>query len=256
MKLLYTSPLMLAMGALVSLAAPTPVLAQNQDLATKTENTLGMSLVKYRYDEPGLMRLDANKLALSYSGTYVLGNSWPDPGATWFVRAEADYAVGPADYQSQDTRLSNTPHSYTVLRGLVGKDFAMGGYVLAPYVGLGHRRLTNNLGYQRDSTYTTLPVGVAHKFKLADQSVLVSSVEYMHLLQGRQNVTLPLQSVSLAQKKGFGLRLSMMRRDKAWSMGPTLTYWNLGASEVGGAIPVFEPQNKTLELGLKGAYSF
>lgn len=245
------------LGALVSLVVPTPVQAQNQDLVTKTENTLGMSLVKYRYDEPGLMRLDANKLALSYSGTYVLGSSWPDPGATWFVRAEVDYAVGPADYQNlHSERLSNTPHSYTELRGLVGKDHDMGGYVLAPYVGLGYRRLTNNLGYQRNSNYTTLPVGLAHKFKLADQSVLVSSVEYMHLLQGRQNVTLPLQSVSLAQKKGFGLRLSVMWREKAWSMGPTLTYWNLGASEEGGNPQVREPQNKTLELGWKGAYSF
>jgi len=76
------------------------------------------------------------------------------------------------------------------------------------------------------------------------------------LLSGQHKVNLLSQNVSLNQKSGYGLRLSSMYRLDAWSVGPTLTYWNMDQSEVGGVLPVYEPKNKTYELGLKGAYRF
>jgi hypothetical protein len=78
----------------------------------------------------------------------------------------------------------------------------------------------------------------------------------MHLLSGEHKVNLLSQNVKLNQRRGYGLRLSVMRLQDAWSMGPTLTYWNMAQSEVGGVLPVYEPQNKTIELGFKGAYRF
>ena len=78
----------------------------------------------------------------------------------------------------------------------------------------------------------------------------------MHLLRGQQKVQHPAESLNLAQSKGYGLRLSVLKRYQNWSVGPTLIYWNLGQSEVGGATQMMEPHNKTVELGLKGMYHF
>lgn len=232
-------------------------MAQDTDLATKTESAIGVSLSKYKYDEPGYMQLNANKVGLHYSGTYAFGSTWPDPSATWFLRTDLHYSAGSADYQSPVSgHLANTPHWYYEASVSVGKDIQMDGYVLAPYVGLGVRHLLSDLGYKRDSHYTTLPLGVTHKIKLADRSQLLTSVEYMHLLRGQQKAQLVLESVSLGQTKGYGLRLSMLKRYPSWSVGPVFTYWNIGQSEVGGVIPVFEPHNKTTELGIVAAYHF
>jgi hypothetical protein len=138
----------------------------------------------------------------------------------------------------------------------VGKDFEVGGALFAPYVGLGYRHLYSNIGYERTSTYNTLPIGLTHKMNTSGLAQLHTTVEYMHLLNGEHKVNLLSQNVRMHQRRGYGLRLSVMHRQDAWSMGPTLTYWNMAQSEVGGVLPVYEPQNKTLELGLKGAYRF
>jgi hypothetical protein len=115
--------------------------------------------------------------------------------------------------------------------------------------------LFSDLGYERTSNYTTMPIGFTHKVKLADNSQLHTRLEYTHLLSGVQKVQL-IQNVSMDQKSGYGLRFSMLRRFDTWSLGPTLTYWKLGQSEVGGLTPLYEPKNKTLEIGLKGAFHF
>ncbi len=231
--------------------------AQNAELATKSEKTVGFTLSSYKYDEPSYMTLKANKVGIDFSGTYALGSQWPNPQHGWFVKGELQTLSGKADYESPFSgSISNTPNRSVEVRALVGKDFELGGAVLAPYVGLGYRHLYSDIGYQRDSYYTTLPIGFTHKVKLDNQAQLLTIFEYMHLLKGQQKVKLVTQNVSLDQKSGYGIRASMLRRQNQWSFGPTLTYWNFDQSEVGGTIPVFEPKNKTLEFGIKGAYHF
>lgn len=231
--------------------------AQSADLATKTEAQLGVSLSSYKYEEPSYMNLKATVLGLDYSGTYAFGAQWPQTNSAWFVQGDLRYANGKADYQSPISgSISGTPNWYMEARGLVGKDLNMGSYMLAPYIGLGYRHLYNNVGYTRDSYYTTLPIGVTHKMHLDDRSQLWTTVEYMHLLNGVQKTKLVTQNVSLDQHKGSGLRLSVMKRLEHWSMGPTLTYWRINASDIAGSPPVLEPQNNTVELGLKLAYRF
>ena len=231
--------------------------AQTTDLTTRTENSYALSLSNYKYDEPGYMTLKAQKIGLDYSGTYAFGAAWPNPNASWFLGTDLSYSAGSADYQSPISgNLSNTPNWYLEARALLGKDFQMGSYVLAPYVGLGYRHLYSDIGYQRDSYYNTLPIGITHKIKLDNQAQLISNFEYMHLLKGQQKVKLLTENVSLAQKSGYGIRASMLRRQNQWSFGPTLTYWSLDQSEVGGTNPVMEPKNQTLELGFKAGYHF
>jgi hypothetical protein len=231
--------------------------AQNAELATKSEKTVGLTLASYKYDEPSYMTLKANKVGIDFSGTYAWGSQWPNPQQGWFVKGEFQTLSGKADYQSPFSgAINNTPNRSVEVRALVGKDFEVGGVVFAPYVGLGYRHLYSNIGYERISTYNTLPIGLTHKMSTAGLAQLNTTVEYMHLLSGEHKANLLSQNVSLDQRRGYGLRLSVMHRQDTWSMGPTLTYWNMAQSEVGGVLPVYEPQNKTIELGFKAAYRF
>jgi hypothetical protein len=147
----------------------------------------------------------------------------------------------------------------------------MGDTTLSPYVGLGYRQLfhdlrgitsTGSLGYRRESTYLTLPLGVVHQMRLENQARLVSTVEYAHLIRGRQESRrsdVPgLADVTNQQKSGRGLRLSMMYQQKAWSVGPFVTLWNIKDSDgvVVGALTIKEPANTTREFGVKAAYRF
>jgi len=254
-----TTPLQ-ALRALVcatAVFAPPFALAQAGDLYTKTGVQLGFSLSDYTYDEPSYMTLKAKKAGLDYSGTYALGAAWPNPENTWFVRGDLHYSTGKADYRSPISgALNGRTDWYFEARALLGRDFNIGSYLLAPYLGLGFRHLFNDLGYQRESNYTTLPIGVTHKMQLSDQSQLLSTVEYMHLIRGMQKSRLPTQNVSLEQHRGYGLRLGVMKRYDTWSIGPTLTYWYMGPSDLGGQPPVIEPKNTSYELGLKWFYHF
>lgn len=239
-------------SAFVSLQA----FAQNTGMATVSESTLGISAFNYKYDEPGYMTLKANRVGLNYSATYALGTKWPNASDAWFYKAELAYSNDKADYTSPISgSLKDTPNMFYEVRFLTGKDIDMGSYVLSPYIGVGYRHLFSDLGYDRTSNYTTMPFGFTHKVKLADNSQLHTTVEYTHLLSGVQKVQL-IQNISMEQKSGYGLRFSMLRRFDTWSVGPTLTYWKLDQSEVGGLTPLYEPKNKTLEIGLKGAFHF
>ena len=233
-----------------------PALAQNPSLASTSESTLGLSAFNYKYDEPGYMTLKTNRVGLNYSATYAPGAKWPNAATDWFYKAELAYSNGKADYTSPISgNLKGTPNSFYEARLLTGKDIDMGAYVLSPYIGVGYRHLFSDLGYERTSNYTSMPIGLTHKVKLADNSQLHTTMEYIHLLSGVQKVKL-IQNINMDQKSGYGLRFSMLRRFDTWSLGPTLTYWNLDKSELGAPTPLYEPKNKTLEIGLRFAFHF
>ena len=239
--------------------------AQGADLESKTQNSVGISLSKYTYAEPNVMTLKAPNTGIEYSGTYAFGSQWPSRGKSWFISGDIRYATGAADYESPISgSISDTPNRYIEGRLILGKDFDMGTYVLAPYAGLGLRMLHNDLrrnpaGYRRDSTYTTIPLGVVHRTKFSDQSVLSTTVEYSHLLSGNQKAQLTdtnpsLENLSLDQNKGYGIRLAMMLRFANLSFGPTISYWKIAKSE--NYKTWYEPENTTREIGFKAQYHF
>lgn len=261
----------LSVTALAGCLATPAALAQNNTLATRSANDVGVSLTGYKYTEPGLMTLKAQKVGFEYAGTYAIGSEWPNRSEGWFVRGELRYATGKADYSSGASgSIDNRTDWYYEVRGLLGKDFDMGNYVLAPYAGLGFRHLYNDLrgltttgarGYRRESDYTTLPIGVIHKMNLSNNTQLHTTLEYAHLLRGKQdskltdaNVLTP--DVGLRQRQGYGLRLGTMMRFDTWSAGPMLTLWRIKQSDTGGTPPVVEPKNNSYEFGIKAAYHF
>ena len=264
----------MAITSLASLACAltvSTVRAQDHGLATKMAIDLSATLTHYEYKEPGLATIKGVKVGFDVSGTYVFGSQWPDRNKGWFVRGDLRYATGKTDYSSGISgSIDNLKDWYYEVRGVIGKDFDQGSYVLAPYVGLGYRHLENDLrgvsttgarGYRRESNYTTLPIGVVHKMKLSSQVQLHTTLEYSHLLRGQQeaklsDVGLAFTDVSLRQRKGYGLRLGTMAKFDQWSVGPMVSVWRIKASEIGGTPPVFEPKNNTVEFGIKAAYHF
>ena len=264
----------LAVFLVAGLFAPS-AFTQNTSLATNTENSFGVSVLSYRYEEPGVMTLKAPKIGLDYSGTYVVAPQWPNRGGRWFLRGEFSYASGQADYSSPISgNLDNTENWYYEARAFIGRDLDMDSYVLAPYVGIGFRYLFNDLrgvtsggsnGYRRENTYQTAIVGITHKMRLSPQARLITSLEYMHLLKGEQTAKLSdlatgCADIALDQNSGYGLRLSSLWRESNWSIGPRITYWNIKASEIARSCTPsrdwLEPKNTTTELGVKAAYHF
>jgi len=245
-------------------------------ISTQSGNSLGLTLSGYQYREPSLdVVINAPLVGIDYTGTYAFGNDW-------FVRADARYAYGSAKYTGSGTE-SNIPYSYYDLRGLLGYDFAfesLGGYVLAPYTGIGYRYLFDNQGgqttsgansYKRSSTYVYLPIGVTHRMKINDVHKLETAFEYDYLIQGTQVSHLSqassyLPDVTNQQYRGYGLRLSSMYQFSEWSVGPYITYWNIQNSNVvtqpitvGKTVyrlSAQEPANTTVEAGIKVSYSF
>ena len=68
-----------------------------------------------------------------------------------------------------------------------------------------------------------------------------------HLMKVVQELGQKGYLVALRGKNG-GLRLRVIRQFPTWSIGPTLTYWRVGASDsVGGWV---EPKNNTVEVGI------
>ena len=251
--------LLLALGALAAAPAQAQTQTQQRGLGTQPGEEVGVSVSSYKYAEPGVMDLKATKLGIDYTVTQTFPGTWPNRGDTSFFTGELRLATGDARYSnvSGETGQGLTDW-YWEARALVGVDIEMEGYVLAPYVGLGYRYLYNDLrnltvstGYRRESRYISLPMGVTVRTRADAQSQLLTTFEYVHLLSGTQDVRLSdagLQDVSLSQRSGSGLRLKVIRQYPTWSIGPTLTYWRVGASNsVAGWV---EPKNNTVELGV------
>lgn len=246
------------------------------NIATQTGNTLGLSISGYQYKEPSLdVVINSALVGVDYTGTYAFGNDW-------FVKADARYAYGRAKYIGSGTQ-SNIPYSYYDLRGLLGYDFTfseLGGFVLAPYTGIGYRYLFDDQSgqtssgansYQRSSTYLYLPIGVTHRMKVNEVHKLETNFEYDYLIQGTQVSSLSqastyLPDVTNQQYRGYGLRLSSMYQFSNWSVGPYINYWNIQNSNtvtqtitvnrVNYRFSAYEPANITVEAGIKVAYSF
>ena len=262
----------LALAALLSMASSGAHANPGNGLVTRNGQELGLTLSHYEYEEPNIMQLEAVKLGVDYTATLMI-----DAEQTWSMRIDLRYANGETDYSSKKTgSMDNLPDWYLDARALFGKDFDYNTYVLMPYMGLGYRYLFSDLrgksstgaqGYRRTSHYTYLPLGVVHRLGLNNGSRLENTLELDYLLLGQQKsymsdyyeaIGFPENTADVTnqQHDGYGIRFASMYQFASWSVGPFLSYWNIGQSEVDAATTLYEPKNNTLEYGLKGAYKF
>lgn len=255
--------------SIVMLIATTTACAESINLKTQTGKNIGLSLSSYQYQEPGLMSSKGSKLGLDLNATKVLQNDR-------FMRGELRYAFGSVDYNGSGSA-SGEPDWYIEARGLVGKDWAINDAVLAAYTGIGYRYLFNDargitstgaVGYRRESNYFYLPIGIIHRMALNDRARLVGTLEYDHLLTGKQisrlsDAGLGHDDVTNKQPSGYGLKLSVNYEKDNWAIGPYAHFWNIGKSDLAlvfqNGIPVSmgrEPKNNTVEFGLKASQQF
>ena len=221
------------------------------------------------------MSLKGVKMGLDLRTTKALRNDH-------FMRGELRYAFGSVDYNSNSTgSASGKPDWYIEARVLVGKDSMINNAVLSPYTGFGYRYLFNDArglsctvstcywGYRRESSYFYLPIGIVHRSSLNDQARLVGTLEYDHLLAGKQISRLSDGGYGHAdlthnQSNGHGLKLSFIYEKNNWAIGPYAHYWKIGQSDVApeilNGVPTgqgyVEPKNDTVEFGLKASQKF
>ena len=244
--------------------------AEPHTLKTQTGNNIGWSLSSYQYQEPGVMSSKGIKIGLDLRTTKVLQNEQ-------FIRSDLRYAFGTVDYNGSGSA-SGEPDWYIEARVLVGKDWLTNDAVFSPYIGLGYRYLFNDArgisstgyaGYRRESNYFYLPIAIIHRMALNDQARLESTLEYDHLLAGKQITSLSdtglgYRDVTNNQNSGYGLKLSVMYQKDNWAIGPYAHYWNIGQSDIKPEIRngnptgrgLLEPKNNTVEFGLKASQQF
>lgn len=270
----YTTIGLLFFGIAASAGAQT-----NDNLKTKNSNQIGLILSNYSYAESSLnVKMDATNLGLEYLGTVALKNDW-------YVLGAFDYNNGSVNYSGTGT-ITNIPQYYYNFKAAVGYDFAFDGFVLSPYIGLGQRYLgqkmggmtssTGALGYDRQSTYNYVPIGVIHRYGVAEKAKIETTFEYDHLLSGNQFSGLSalngigglsgLPDINNKQTTGYGVNVAVMYKKDDWSFGPYVKYWSISQSETASGTftsngiayraTVYEPANTTNEYGVKFVYLY
>jgi len=195
----------------------------DNDLATTYGHEVGLTGSRYIYREPRFMSTRGYKFGIEYTWTYAQEK--------WFGKVDFRFAAGQVKYDGSGTRKGDGNY-YSDLRFLVGKDFDISNHLFAPYIGYGYRYLfhdhtkttsTGHLGYTRESHYWYLPVGLTHKTNLGNQAKLETTIEYDHLIKGKQFS----DDLENNQSKGYGFRLSTVYNKDNWSVGPYYQYWNI-----------------------------
>lgn len=268
----------IALGsAMMGICALTPEQALARSVgAVDITQEVGVTLSDYRYSESG-MSLTALKLGIDYSLTFAFRNRW-------FVKGSLRHAVGDADYQGTGT-MGGVFDWYFENRWVAGREFPFGRHSLSPHVGLGYRYLYNDLrgttstgavGYRRESQYLTVPIGLTHAVALPGRARAVTTLEYDHLIRGRQDTRLSdiegrghwvdVPDVVNHQRNGYGWRLSHGYQAERWAVGAYVGIWRIKSSDrvdirvstTHGAEnwTVWEPANKTREIGAKAVYRF
>jgi hypothetical protein len=247
--------------------------AQGLPLATNSGSELGLQVSSYNYEEQYngafFMSNEGNKFGLVGSATHAAGNGW-------YGSLDARLALGEVKYTGTGTKAGN-PDRLFEGRLIVGKDFEMGNHLLSPYAGLGYRWLYNDLrgvtssgaaGYRRISGYGYLPLGLTHRFRMGAEARVSTSLEYRHLLEGKQQSFLSDSNSRFndpvnTQKAGYGIGVSSGYETQSWSLSVFFQYWYLQDSDqslltISGAPAgtVMEPQNTTTEIGAQLKYRF
>ena len=271
-----------SISSLVLLTSVAFAQSSQVNLKTESANEIGLTVSAYTYSEPSLSVTNkATNLGVEYQGTYAFKNDW-------FILGEFDYNNGSVRYSGSGTA-SGIPQYYYNLKGAVGYDFAFDGFNLSPYAGLGYRFLSQQLGgtvtstgamgYDRQSTYNYIPVGLIHRMAVGAKSKLETTLEYDYLISGNQYSGLGslngtyggttysgIPNVNNSQNSGYGLNLTVMYKEDSWGVGPYFKYWNIQQSNTAYATitkngslynySAYEPANNTKEFGVKAIYRF
>lgn len=253
----------------------------------------GSELSWFNYEEPNFMEEDG--ILYSFFGGYThrthenakvgsLSEMFSNGNNINVFEVDARVGFGNVDYESVSTgSVDNVDDFIFELRGVAGYDFPVAeDSRITPYIGFGYRYLnddsagkttsTGASGYERESNYFYIPVGVEVATELENDWSLSASVEYDFFVTGKQESHLGdaiagLSTIENDQDDGFGVRGSVKVTKKMEKFDvfiePYVRYWKVDDSEVApitfsGVLVGFgqEPENNSVETGARIGFNF
>jgi hypothetical protein len=266
-KLLSIAVCFMFVGAANAFAAP----------LEKQKWELGIQVSDITYKEPGVMKQEGLMYGLLCSYAYH-----SDSNVMFGIGL--GLSLGKVDYSSPASGdMDNIPDWMAEFRLLGGRDFsASEASFLTPYTGIGYRYLnddssgmtstTGAYGYERESNYFYIPIGIEASIGLENDWSVGVILEYDLFCGGLQishlsDVDPNYNNPENAQKGGYGIRWSAKFRKKGewvdFVIEPFIRYWNIEKSEdaditYGGVYwgSGYEPKNNSTELGITLAIGF
>lgn len=257
-----------------ALALVSPARAQ-----TRPGFEAGAQLFDYRYRE----RLDGETVARDHGKFIGLTASYVETiGRGWFLRAATATGSGSVDYSSDDGKIEDVSQYIAQVEFHIGRDFRISpNATLTAFTGIAGRALDDNsggkqteqgfMGYDREIGYSYIPLGLAASIPVGGDMSLAISAQYNWVVTGTaeskfSDLDPDFPDVSLDLEGGRGLEASAILSApvgrNAVRFGPFVRHWNVARSrsqsfrEDGLSIEIFEPANKTTELGLRVAFAF
>ena len=269
---------------LVFLAASCGLLAlspSRADAQTQTRRgfEVGAEVLDYSYRE----RFEGETVASDDGRFYGLAASFvAGLGGGYLFRTRLSTDFGSVDYSSDDGEIENVRQSIGQLELQVARDFPLShGATVTPFIGLGSRILGDNsggketetgfLGYDRDIAYAFVPIGAAVTTQLGASNTVTLSAQYNWVVGGDaeskfSDIDPEFPDLKMEIPGGHGLEASAMIGIPVGRtqlrVGPFMRHWNIQQSESltfeedGEMIELFEPKNRTTELGVRLSLAF
>ena len=231
--------------------------------------SLGLEGQKYTYNET----VDGKKFMELKSMMGGINASYRFQPNILFLSPEIRYLRGKENYQSEDSgKLSGIPSHLFEGRVLIGLDvYSVNRLKFSPYTGIGYRYKQDDShlkktdlgcdGYKRENHAFYIPVGMEVSYAFNEKSSFSLKGEYDSLIRGTQHSHMGIlgtEKLTHKQTSGYGFKTEAMISLKMTSchvsFGPYLHYWKIKDSEKKD--DSLEPQNKTIEPGLKIKWTF
>jgi len=190
-----------------------------------------------------------------YTGfKYQLGYGQVD-----YTSAGTGTMTGISDYQLEGT-------------GYIGIPINLNDNRLTLFGGLGYRYLLNasglkqsstgHSGYDRESRYMYVPLGINYEINSANDSYWELRGEYLHFLYGQQTsklsqVSANYNDITNDQEEGSGIKLrAKFHFDGNSGIEGYMDYWDIADSKLDVSGNFMEPRNTTSETGIRYFWKF
>lgn len=251
---------------------------------------IGPEIFYHRYSETdnnGLLLIEEDGIMYGVYATYthrdwVAASAEEEPTESgWMFAAEGSLSYGQVDYDGQ--YMNGTPLTISGIDDTIGELRLLLGWdslnLAAPsgtnsiktiYAGIGYRYWNDDLsihpaGYERESTYLYIPVGLAAIREATGGWYHGPRLEFDWLLVGEQVSHLSnvgLTDIENRQNSGYGFRFSWSFHKKGdrndFMIEPFVRGWFIDESDVDFAegVGYVEPENDTLEAGIRFLWKF
>ena len=200
------------------------------------------------------------------AGIALNQETYDSTGGYFSLQGKLGY--GQVDYTSAGTgTMSGIPDYQFETSGAFGLGFEGTSLRTTPYIGAGFRYLLNasglkqsstgHYGYDRESRYIYIPIGINLETKPSNESYFAFRAEYDYFIYGQQksylsDVSPSYPDITNDQEEGSGLKLSAKYYiDKSGGLEAYMDYWDIADSKIDVTGNFMEPRNTTTELGLK-----